>query len=152
MRGFIIELASVVALLLGIYAAIHYSGNFTSFLKGFLDLEDKYINIIAFSLTLIVVIVVVMFVGKLLEKLIKVVMLGFVNRIIGAAFGIVKIVVILSFLILLLELIDDKQKFISEEKKDNSMLYYPVGSIAPVLIDIFRDNKDDLPDINLRDI
>ncbi len=149
-RGFVIELASLAALILGIYVAIHYSGNFTSFLESFLDLQKRYINIIAFILTFIAVVIVVMFIGKILEKIIKVVMLGLVNRIIGAVFGIIKVLVILSFLILLLEIIDDRQKFVTEERKDNSMLYYPVASIAPTLISYFQKKKDDLSDDSLR--
>jgi len=151
-KGFIIELASLAGLILGIYVAIHYSANITSFLDGFLNLEYKYINIIAFALTFIIVVIAVMFIGRILEKIIKVVMLGFVNRIIGAVFGIVKILLILSFLILLLELIDDRQKFITEERKESSMLYYPVASIAPTVISLFRANKDELHDINLRNV
>jgi membrane protein required for colicin V production len=148
-KGFIIELASLAALILGVYAAIYYSGNIIYFLDDLFDIEKKYINIIAFALTFIVVVIVVMFIGKILEKIIKIVMLGFVNRIIGALFGIVKILIILSFLIFLIELIDDKQKFITEEKKDNSMLYYPVASIAPTIISFFQAKQDDFPDINL---
>lgn len=151
-KGFIIELASLAALLLGVYAAIHFSDNFTSFLDRFLGLEKKYIDIIAFALTFIVVVIIVMFIAKLLDKIIKVVMLGFINRVVGAVFGIIKAVIILSFLILLIELIDDRQKLITEERKDNSMLYYPVASIAPVIISSFQNKEVDLSEIDFKEI
>lgn len=140
-KGFVIELASLAALILGIYAAIKFSANFTSFLESFLDMKEKYINIIAFILTFIAVAIVIMLVGKVLEKIIKIVMLGLINRVIGAVFGIAKMIVILSFVILLFELIDDRQKFLCEDKKDASLFYSPVASIAPVIIDIFHKRK-----------
>jgi membrane protein required for colicin V production len=150
-KGLIIELASLAALLGGIYAAIHFSDNFTTFLKSFLDLEDKYINIIAFALTFFVVVIIVMFVAKILDKIISAVMLGFVNRIIGTAFGVVKAVILLSFLILLIEIIDDNQKLITAEKKDNSLLYRPVASVAPVIISFVKDKEVDISEIELRE-
>lgn len=148
-KGFVIELASLAALFLGIYAAIHFSGSFISFLESFLDLERKYINIIAFVLTFIAVVIIVMFIGKILEKIIKIVMLGLVNRIIGSLFGIVKMAIILSFLILLIEIIDDRQKFITEKRKDSSLLYHPVASVAPVIISFFEKGETKLPDLKI---
>ncbi len=151
-KGFIIEIASLVALLLGIYAAIHFSGNVTSFLDSFIDLEKKYLDIISFTLIFIAVIIIVMLIARLLEKIIKVVMLGFLNRIIGAVFGLIKIIVILSFLLLIINVFDDKEKLISKENKQNSMLYEAVASIAPMIISFFQTEKQNLPDINITEI
>ena len=151
-KGFIIEIASLIALFLGIYIAIHFSGDITSFIDDFINLEKKYINIISFALTFIVIVIVVMLVAKVLEKIVKVVMLGIVNRFIGALFGLIKILVVLSFLLLVINIFDKKQKFITKERKDSSMLYHPVASIAPTIISFFQFKKDDLPAINLQNV
>lgn len=130
-RGFIIELASLVALILGIYTALYFSFYAENFLEHILNMGPKYRPIVAFILTFIVVIVLVHLIGKLLERLINLVALGFLNKFAGGIFGILKGALFLSIVLLIINQFNDK--FISEDKKEGSMLYGPVASLAPYL-------------------
>lgn len=130
-RGLIVELASLVALVLGIYAALYFSEYAAYFLTNSLGLETEYLSIISFILTFIVVVVLVYFIGKILEKLVNMVALGFLNKMAGAVFGVLKAAVLLSIIILIINHFNDK--FISKEKKEGSYLFAPVAGIAPLL-------------------
>jgi membrane protein required for colicin V production len=130
-RGLIIELASLLALILGIYAAISFSHYAAYFLTNSLGMETEYLPIISFILTFIVVVVLVYLVGKILEKLINMVALGFLNKLAGSLFGILKAAVLMSIVILIINHFNDT--FISQEKKEGSYLYAPVAGIAPLL-------------------
>lgn len=130
-RGLIIELASLLALILGIYAALYFSHYAANFLTNSLGMDTEYLPVISFILTFIVVVVLVHLVGKILEKLINLVALGFLNKTTGALFGILKAAVLLSIIILIINHFNDK--FISKEKKDGSYLYAPIEGIAPLL-------------------
>ena len=141
-RGLIIELASLLALILGIYAALYFSNYAADFLANNLDLGPKYIPIISFIITFIVVVIIVYFIGKILEKLVNMVALGFLNKLAGGIFGILKAAIFISIIFLIINHFNDK--LISQEKKDGSLLYGPVAGIAPLLWNSLEDmNFDD---------
>lgn len=130
-RGLIIELASLVALILGIYAAMYFSDYAADFLINNMDMSEKYVPITSFILTFIAVVVIVYFIGKILEKLVNMVALGFLNKLAGLFFGILKAAVLISIVLLILNNFNDD--LISRQKKKNSFLYDPIASIAPIL-------------------
>ena len=57
--------------------------------------------------------------------------LGFLNKLTGGIFGILKGAVILSIILLIINKFDDD--LISQEKKEGSLFYKPVAGIAPFL-------------------
>ena len=136
-RGLIIELASLVALIAGIYTALYFSDFVADFLTNNLDLGPKYLPVISFIITFIIAVVIVFFIGKILEKIVNMVALRFLNKLAGGIFGILKAAVFISILLLIINHFNDK--FISEEKKDGSLLYNPVESIAPLLWNKLED-------------
>lgn len=133
-KGFIIELTSLLALVLGIFAAINFSFFMADLLIDNVNLALKYINIIAFILTFIVVVLVIYLIGRLIEKFIDILMLGFVNRIAGLFFGIIKWAFILSVLIYIIHIFDNNQKLLTPKLKNGSALYTPIESFAPYII------------------
>ena len=139
-RGLIIELASLIGLAAGIWAAWHFSGIVEVWLIQSAGLQSKYLNIIAFILTMIAVIILVHITGKLLEKFIDLIALGFLNKMAGMFFGIMKGVLILSLFIYLINTFAGGQ-IMSEEQENQSMLYKPIAGIAPLIIG--KINMDD---------
>ena len=132
-RGLIIELASLVALILGIYAAMYFSGYAADFLVNNFDMGPKYVPVVAFIITFIIVVVLVHLLGRILEKLVNMVALGFLNKMAGGIFGILKAALFISIVILVINHFNDQ--FISKEKQENSLLYKPIAEIAPFLWD-----------------
>ncbi len=130
-KGFIVELFSLAALVVGIYAAVYFSDYAARFLIENFAMNEDYVPIISFIITFIGVVIIVYFVGKLLEKLVNMVALGVLNKLGGAAFGILKAAVFLSIVIMLINSLDNK--WIPKEKKKESVLYAPVAGIAPLL-------------------
>ena len=147
-RGFVIELTSLVALVLGIYAALYFSGYAATFLIENIHLDAKYISVGSFIVTFIVVVFLVYWLGKILEKVINIVALGFVNKMAGGIFGLLKAAVFLSIVILLVNRFNDE--LISTDKKEGSMLYTPVEGIAPLLLN--RLKQWDLDDSHLKQL
>ncbi|MFW6020323.1 MAG: CvpA family protein, partial [Bacteroidales bacterium] len=73
-------------------------------------------------------------VGRIVESVVKIVMLGFLNKIAGAAFGILKISLVLSGLFYILHTVDVSDNLISKETKEKSLLYKPVSSLVYVIM------------------
>ncbi len=130
-KGLVIELASLVALILGIYIAVHFSFITASLLSEYIDISPGILPIVSFIITFILIVLGVHLIGKITEKLVKMVALGFLNRIGGAIFSILKYAIFLSILILLMNKF--MPSLVSEKDKENSYLYEPVEKIAPLL-------------------
>lgn len=145
-KGFIAEVASLAALILGIWGAIKFSYITTEFLIENFNLQTEYLNIISFAVTFVVIVILVHIVSSTVNKIVETVMLGFVNKLAGLVFGILKSALILSILLVLFDKIDDDVHILPEKTKQNSRMYEPIRSFAPSIfpfIDVWEiDLKD----------
>lgn len=129
-NGFIIEICTLLALLVGIYAGIHFSDGTANLLKSNWNLHSEYLPVISFTLTFLIVGAIVFFGGKMLEKVIDVAHLTPLNKFLGVLFALIKILYLLSVFVVLLESYDEKGDFIPETTKEESLLYEPVKNIS----------------------
>jgi membrane protein required for colicin V production len=147
-KGFILQLSTLAALLLGIFGAIHFSDFTADFLTNNFNISNQYLQIIAFAVTFIVIVIAVHLLARLIEKLVQAIALGFVNRILGIVFGVAKVAFILSIILVLVNKADEKYNFIPDEKTEKSMLYEPLSDFAPMIFPYlnFEDIKEDIKD------
>lgn len=133
-KGFIIELSSLVALILGIYFAINFSGFAADFLTRNFNIGDKYLDIVAFMVTFMVVVFGVFMVGKVLEKFIDILLLGFINKLAGAAFGVIKAAFLISIVLWIINSFDLNRTIIKDSSRQGSVLYGPIEEFAPAIV------------------
>lgn len=133
-NGFIIELASLAALILGIFVALHFSFYAEDLLEENFNISEQYLHIISFVITFIVVAVIIYLIGKLIHKLFQVIALGLLNRIAGGIFGFLKTALVLSVLIYFFNGFDPGSKILKQDVKENSYLYAPIEAIVPMII------------------
>ena len=130
MKGLFVEVASLVALIAGIYGAIHFSYFVGDFLANRLSWEEKYINLAAFTVTFVIIIIVVSLAGKLLTKVADFAALGILNKILGGVFGGLKIAIILGAVLVFFHRTNNAIGFVDEETIEESILYKPVRGIG----------------------
>ncbi len=134
-KGLILEIASLIALALGIYGALHFS-DFTSFyLKDHLSISENALGLTSFALTFIIIVIAVHLLGKFLNKIIQIAALGFINRLAGLLFGLIKFLLLLIVVLFLFETLNNKFNWVSNESLGNSILYEPIIEIAKPLKD-----------------
>ena len=143
-KGLIIELATLAALVLGIYASLHFSYLTADFLKDNFEMNQKYLGILSFIITFILVVIVLNLIGKLLEKVIDLVALGFLNKSFGGFFGVLKAVIFLSFIIYFVNKFDKNRYIFSPALTSESMLYTYVEDVAPAIVKFYNgiDEED----------
>jgi len=129
-KGLIIELASLIGLILGILAAYYFSGYVRDFLKDYFSFKENTLRIIAYIVTFLAVILVVYLIGKIIEKFIDIVAMGWLNKILGAVFGLAKGIVLVSILLFIIEKTDPGEKIIKPQVKEKSMFYQPVMEVV----------------------
>jgi membrane protein required for colicin V production len=130
-KGFVEELAGLVALILGIWVAIHFSDIVGKFLIKTFNITFEHFTVVAFIITFLIVVIIVHIIGAFFNKLVKIVRLGFLNRLAGLAFGAIKGALILSVFLVVFDKIDNDVHIISKEKKAQSRLYTPIRNFAP---------------------
>src|SRR5690606_1601567 len=122
MKGLFVEIASIVALIAGIYGAIHFSYFVGNYLSVKVDWDEKYINLTAFAITFVIIIVAVSMAGKILTKIADFAALGILNKILGAVFGGLKIAIILGAVLVFFDKTNNTITFVEKETIDNSAL------------------------------
>lgn len=141
-NGLFLEIASIVALVAGIFGAIHFSYHTGDYLSQNMDWDERYINIAAFLITFFAIVFVVHIAGKFLTKIADFAMLGLLNKIAGAIFGALKVAVILGALLVFFERVNSSAGFVKNETLENSILYEPIKEIgALVFSKVLRGNS-----------
>jgi len=133
-KGLFASLASLIALIAGIYIAVHFSHIVGGYLERFVDWPVGTMKLLAFAVTFLLVVIAVSLTGKILTKFADYAALGVINKILGAAFGVLKFAFIASVIILFVDAINQKITFIQQDTLDSSLLYTPVKKFAPTLL------------------
>ncbi|HKK10951.1 MAG TPA: CvpA family protein [Bacteroidales bacterium] len=144
-KGFVIEVTTLIALLLGIYIAINFSFYTSDLIRDYFTIEEKYMSILSFAVTFVVVVIIIMLLGRLLEKFIDMIALGFLDKLAGGVFGILKAGLIISAILLVINTFDNNEKLITPKLKANSLLYPPVASMLPTLLPMINFEEFDNP-------
>ena len=103
MKGFVHELASLAAIVLGIILAYSFSDEVALYLSNQFDEEGAWIKILSYVLIFFSVGLSLHFIASALTRMLKMMSLGLVNRILGAVFGLIKMLLILLILVFLLD-------------------------------------------------
>ncbi|MGB0887053.1 MAG: CvpA family protein [Vicingaceae bacterium] len=133
-KGFIIEIASFIALGLGVWGGMRFSSVSAKYLSEAFDIAENIMPLISFAVTFIGIVIVVFTLAKMLQKIISMVALGFVNKAAGALFGMLKFALIMSVIINFTSILNKQIEFVAPEMENTSILYKPIGKIAPIII------------------
>ncbi|HEY6142263.1 MAG TPA: CvpA family protein [Flavobacterium sp.] len=129
-NGLFVEIASLISLLLGIYIAVKFSILTAEIVSGFVHWNPKTIQVTAFILTFILVVIGVYFLAKFLTGIADFAQLGWINKLGGGFFRILKTILIVSVFLNLFEKINFNNTFAKKETLDNSIFYRPIQKTA----------------------
>jgi membrane protein required for colicin V production len=138
-NGLVKEVASLAALILGIWGAIKFSTFTAGKLYDYFDMTGHYVGIIAFLVTFGIIVVIIHFIGILADKIVSAASLGFINRILGIVFGLLKAVLIMSVFFVVLNAIDSRRSFLPKKTIEESKFYNPISDIAPAIFPIIGE-------------
>jgi membrane protein required for colicin V production len=139
-KGLVIQLTAVLALLLGIYVSFKFSYFMARWITDF-GVGSKAVSITSFSLTFIGVVAAARLLGSVADRIIRVALLGWLNRLLGVVFAVVKMTLITSVALFIINSIDKELSFMPREQVQRSKFYKPVSSIAPTLLKFLDFDK-----------
>jgi len=136
-RGIIKSLFAIVSLIVAILASMKLSPLMITFLDKQLDWDPRWIIVLGFVLTFILVVVGIRYAGKLIEKLLVKLEINFMNKIMGGSITAFLFLVIFSTFVWFM----DEVKLLKEETKKESMTYELVRPIPQVVATLGRQVK-----------
>lgn len=135
-RGFVVEIASLVAVVLGIWVAVHYNAQVAAWIG-----LDAHREVISFIITFIGVLILVHLLAKVITKAMDMAMLGLPNKVAGTLFGAVRAAFILSVALNILMVRPGVFGSLSQKALDGSKLYRPIRAFAPFLIPALGESR-----------
>lgn len=140
-KGLIYELTSILALILGVWASYRFSDSIALWLP-----DKPFAKQISFTLTFFIVLFLVHLAGKLMCKVVKLVIPGVVDHVFGLLFGAGKVILVCSVLFYLIEMIDPHEIIIRKDTKEKSLVYEYLKPIVPHALDwektIYSETQD----------
>lgn len=145
-RGLIVGVFSLVAIIIGLAAAMKLSAVAAGYIGETVNVSAQWLPILSFIAVFIVVVLLIRWGANLIQKTIEVAMLGWVNRLGGAILYAVIYLIVFSVLIFYAEQV----KLIKPETIEKSVTYsfiQPWGpkaingfaSVIPVFKDMFTE-------------
>jgi len=132
-KGFIIEISTLIALILGIWGTVHFSDFTANIIREELNFNSDYLKHISFVLTFLIIVVTINLIARTIEKLIEAVSLGIINRLLGAGFCLIKTGLIVSVLVYFISFIDTNNSMVDKQTKEDSILYVATHKVADEL-------------------
>jgi len=127
-KGLISILCTLAGTIIGAVLALKHMHTAGDYLVENLGLGLKLSEFIGFLLIFLVVYIAFFFLGKALSKAVSLVMLGFVNRLSGGIFGMVKYLVFISVFLSLSN--HFKIELLSDEMKASSTVFASVHEVS----------------------
>lgn len=125
-NGLIYEITSIVAIVLGIWLAYHFSDLVASLLTNV-----TFAKPVAFIIIFVATLLLVHLVGKFATKIIKLLIPGAVDHIFGLLFGVCKVLLVCSVIFYTIQDIDKREIILTKDTKEKSLTYQYVEPIVP---------------------
>ena len=123
MKGLIVEVTSIVAIILGFLGARWWSAAFASWMMQQFEWSETACIVVAYALLFAGIALGLNIVARLLSKLFQKIQLGWINRLFGGLFGIAKWGIVIIALVLCLHNLDKQFQFIKPELREKSVVY-----------------------------
>ena len=129
-NGLFVEIASFGSLVIGIFVAIKFSHIVRFSIEDLIKINPKYIEIVAFAITFLLVVVGIHLLAKFFTSILSLAYLGWLNKLGGAVFSLLKTVLMLSVVISLFQKININHILVKEETLNNSIFYNPIQAVS----------------------
>jgi membrane protein required for colicin V production len=129
-KGLILALFSMVCGLIGLAAAVKLSAVVATHMKSDLHMTSRWLPVIAFILIFILVLLIIRWAGRLIEKLLKLVLLEWLNKLGGILLFVILYLSIYSIILFY----GTKTLVISKQAVEDSHFFSIIAPFGPAVI------------------
>ena len=138
-KGFISQAISIVSLVVGIWASARFADMVTAWIAQYITASEPVLKLVAFALILILVFLALGLIGRLLESILNFAFLGWVNRLLGIVFSLLKTLLIIGLVIILFNSLNSNTGLVKPETLADSALYQPIKNLADVVFPFIKN-------------
>lgn len=136
-NGLFVELASLISFFIGIFVAIKFSYLMVSFFPS--GWSPKTIKVASFVITLLIVIIAIHQLAKVFSGVASFAYLGWLNKLGGAFFAVIKTALLLGILLNLIQKVNFNDALIRKETQTESLFFNPILKTSDVLLPVLKN-------------
>ena len=144
-KGFISQVIAIISIIAGVWLSVQFASEVTVWLAQYIQGSEQVLKVVSFALIFIAVIAGLALLGRLIEGTVKLIMLGWLNRLLGVVFSMVKAALIVGLVIMAFCSLNNTFQLVSEDVLNQSVLFPPLKNMAytvfPYLKDLLFWNK-----------
>ena len=138
-KGFISQAISIVSVVVGIWSSARFANIVTAWVSQYITASEQILKVVAFALILVVVFIALGLLGRLLEKILDFAFLGWVNKLLGVVFSLLKTFLILGLVIVAFNSLNSTFGLVKPEVIADSVLYEPLKSLADTIFPYIKN-------------
>ena len=129
-KGFISQVIAIISIIAGVWLSFRFATIVSGWLGQYIQGSEQVMKVVSFALIFVAVIALLALLGKLLEGTVKLVMLGWLNRLLGMLFSLLKAGLIVGLVIMAFCSLNNTFNFVNEEVLNSSVLFPPLKDMA----------------------
>ena len=129
-KGFIEQVVSIASIFIAAWLAYRFAEPLSGWLTQFSGLEPKILGILSFAVIVILAVFLLNLAGKLLAKTLSLASLGFLNRLLGVVFALLKAALIIGLVIFVFDGLNAKWAIVNSEILQGSAIYTTLRDAA----------------------
>ena len=137
-KGFFGELFSILAIVTGGWATVH----FTDYTCSLLEWDNPNQWLLAAGIVFIAAVIAILLIGKLFKSAFNFVMPDFFDKLLGLLFGGGKVILLVGILFYFISHSDMQEKILTADRKSSSYFYAPSLKVADFLLPQFKKLKE----------
>jgi len=127
-KGFLAELFSLIAIILGVLAGFKLMGMAMLMISKHYTIDEKLLPYVAFAVVFLLVVIVVSLLGKLLKSSLEKTVLGSIDQLLGGVLGLLRTAFMMS---VVLWIVSSVNADLTEGWSDDSWLFPIIAKFAP---------------------
>ncbi|MBO4817518.1 MAG: CvpA family protein [Bacteroidales bacterium] len=138
-KGLVCQIFDIVSVIAGAWLSYRFSGLLCKYAAPYIEASEALMHVIAFTVIMIAAVLIFRLIGKGVEAVVKLVLLGWLNKLLGVVFAVLKTGLILGILIILFNTVNAQFGIVKEEVLSSSVLYEPLKNAAYSVFPYFKE-------------
>lgn len=138
-NGLVRQLVSLAVIYFGITLSLRFSSRVSRWVLDYVEISDFWIQSVSFILIFFAVAFILSCLGRIVEKIIKISLLAWLNRMLGIVAAFCTFLLLLSVLVYFIDSLNNLLNFIPKEKIEESRLYPALRDLSQQIFPYFRE-------------
>lgn len=138
-NGLVKQAVAFAVLYFGITLSLRFSASVSRWVLSYVDLSEFWIKTVSFILIFFAVAFILSCLGRIVEKIIKISLLAWLNRMLGIVAAFCTFLLLLSVLVYFIDSLNNLLNFIPKEKIEESRLYPALRDLSQQIFPYFRE-------------